>query len=43
MRLSEGLADGVDKGITVPALLDVPSGWVATNDFAQMALDFATE
>lgn len=32
-----------DKGITVPALVDVPSGSVATNDFAQMTLDFATE
>lgn len=32
-----------DKGITVPALVDVASGMVATNDFAQMTLDFATE
>ncbi|WP_116451725.1 glutathione S-transferase family protein [Blastococcus litoris] len=32
-----------DKGITVPALVDVPSRSVVTNDFAQMTLDFATE
>lgn len=32
-----------DKGITVPALVDVPSGTVVTNDFAQMTLDFSTE
>ena len=31
------------KGITVPALVDVPSGAVVTNDFVQMTLDFSTE
>ncbi|EFG75331.1 hypothetical protein HMPREF0591_4697 [Mycobacterium parascrofulaceum ATCC BAA-614] len=31
------------KGITVPALVDIPTGAVATNDFAQMTLDFSTE
>lgn len=31
------------KGITVPAIVDVPSGEVVTNDFAQMTLDFSTE
>ncbi len=31
------------RGITVPALVDVGSGQVVTNDFAQMTLDFATE
>jgi len=31
------------KGITVPALVDIPSGAVVTNDFAQMTLDFSTE
>jgi glutathionyl-hydroquinone reductase len=31
------------KGITVPAIVDVPAGAVVTNDFAQMTLDFSTE
>ncbi|OBG72576.1 glutathione-dependent reductase [Mycobacterium sp. E2462] len=31
------------KGITVPALVDVPSGAVATNDFAQLTIDLSTE
>jgi putative glutathione S-transferase len=31
------------KGITVPAIVDVPTGEVATNDFAQITLDFSTE
>ena len=31
------------KGITVPAMVDVPTGKVVTNDFAQMTLDFTTE
>jgi putative glutathione S-transferase len=31
------------KGITVPAVVDVPTGAVVTNDFAQMTLDFSTE
>lgn len=32
-----------DRGITVPAIVDVPSGQVVTNDFAQMTLDLSTE
>jgi putative glutathione S-transferase len=32
-----------DKGITVPAMVDIPTGQVVTNDFAQMTLDFSTE
>jgi glutathionyl-hydroquinone reductase len=32
-----------DKGITVPAIVDVPTGQVVTNDFAQMTLDLSTE
>jgi glutathionyl-hydroquinone reductase len=32
-----------DKGITVPAIVDVPSGEVVTNDFAQITLDLSTE
>jgi glutathionyl-hydroquinone reductase len=31
------------KGITVPAIVDVPTGAVVTNDFAQMTVDFSTE
>ncbi|MGY1683843.1 glutathione S-transferase family protein [Geodermatophilus sp. SYSU D01176] len=31
------------KGITVPAMVDVPSRQVVTNDFLQMTLDFSTE
>jgi glutathionyl-hydroquinone reductase len=33
---------GYPKGITVPALVDVPSGQVVTNDFAPLTLDFST-
>ncbi|NLF05455.1 MAG: glutathione S-transferase family protein [Actinomycetales bacterium] len=31
------------RGITVPAIVDVPTGQVVTNDFAQITLDFSTE
>ena len=31
------------RGITVPAIVDVPSGGVVTNDFAQITLDLETE
>jgi putative glutathione S-transferase len=31
------------RGITVPAVVDVPTGQVVTNDYAQMTLDFSTE
>ncbi len=31
------------KGITVPAIVDVPTGEVVTNDFAQITLDLSTE
>jgi putative glutathione S-transferase len=34
---------GYDKGITVPALVDLTTGEVVTNDFAQITLDFSTE
>lgn len=34
---------GYPRGITVPAIVDVTSGAVVTNDFAQMTLDFSTE
>ncbi|MCY0904979.1 glutathione S-transferase family protein [Arthrobacter sp. H14-L1] len=31
------------RGITVPAVVDVPSGAVVTNNFPQITLDFSTE
>ncbi|MEX2280321.1 MAG: glutathione S-transferase C-terminal domain-containing protein, partial [Acidimicrobiia bacterium] len=31
------------KGITVPAIVDIPTGEVVTNAFAQMTIDFSTE
>ncbi|WP_420112743.1 glutathione S-transferase family protein [Pseudactinotalea sp.] len=34
---------GYLKGITVPAIVDVPTGAVVTNDFAQITLDFSSE
>jgi glutathionyl-hydroquinone reductase len=32
-----------DRGITVPAVVDIPTGQVVTNDYARMTLDFSTE
>ncbi|MGY1636630.1 glutathione S-transferase family protein [Geodermatophilus sp. SYSU D00742] len=32
-----------DRGITVPAMVDVPTGQVVTNDFPRMTLDLSTE
>jgi glutathionyl-hydroquinone reductase len=32
-----------DKGITVPAIVDVPTGQVVTNDYPQLTLDLSTE
>jgi len=32
-----------DRGITVPAMVDVTTGQVVTNDYARMTLDFCTE
>jgi putative glutathione S-transferase len=34
---------GYDRGVTVPAIVDVPSGKVVTNDYAQITLDLSTE
>jgi glutathionyl-hydroquinone reductase len=31
------------RGITVPAMVDIPTGAVVTNDFAQLTLDLSTE
>jgi putative glutathione S-transferase len=32
-----------DKGVTVPAVVDVPSGQVVTNDFPQITIDLSLE
>ena len=45
-RLQEAFfarAPGYERGITVPAIVDVPSGKVVTNDFAQMTIDLSLE
>ncbi|HWM36229.1 MAG TPA: glutathione S-transferase family protein, partial [Streptomyces sp.] len=34
---------GYPGGVSVPAIVDVPSGRLVTNDFQQMTLDLATE
>jgi glutathionyl-hydroquinone reductase len=34
---------GYPKGITVPAIVDIPSGGVVTNDFKQITLDLSLE
>jgi putative glutathione S-transferase len=34
---------GYERGITVPAIVDVPTGQVVTNNFGQMSLDLSTE
>ena len=34
---------GYDRGITVPAIVDVPSGKVVTNDFKAITVDLSTE
>lgn len=34
---------GYPKGITVPAIVDVPTGEVVTNDFPQITIDFSLE
>ena len=34
---------GYAKGITVPAIVDVPTGKVVTNDFPQITLDLSTQ
>ncbi|MFG2616089.1 glutathione S-transferase family protein [Streptomyces sp. NPDC048507] len=34
---------GYDRGITVPAIVDVPSGEVVTNDYAQITADLSLE
>lgn len=39
----EARQPGYERGITVPAIVDVPTGKVVTNDFAQITLDLSTE
>ena len=39
----EKAVPGYPKGITVPAIVDIPTGAVVTNDFGQMTLDLDTE
>ena len=34
---------GYPRGITVPAIVDIPSGGVVTNDYPQITLDLSTE
>jgi putative glutathione S-transferase len=34
---------GYERGITVPAIVDITTGQVVTNDFAQITLDLSTE
>ena len=34
---------GYDRGVTVPAVVDVTTGQLVTNDYAQMTLDLSTE
>jgi glutathionyl-hydroquinone reductase len=34
---------GYDRGVTVPAVVDVPTGAVVTNDHPQLTLDLSTE
>lgn len=39
----ERRSPGYPRGITVPAIVDVPSGAVVTNDFARITLDLSLE
>jgi putative glutathione S-transferase len=39
----EAAVPGYDKGITVPAMIDIPTRAVVTNDFSQITLDLSTE
>jgi putative glutathione S-transferase len=34
---------GYDRGVTVPAIVDVPTGQVVTNNYPQLTLDLSTE
>jgi glutathionyl-hydroquinone reductase len=39
----EAAFPGYPKGITVPAMVDVPTGKVVTNDYPQLTLDLSTQ
>jgi putative glutathione S-transferase len=39
----EKAVPGYQRGVTVPAMVDVPTGAVVTNDFTQITLDLSTE
>ncbi|HYI62925.1 MAG TPA: glutathione S-transferase C-terminal domain-containing protein, partial [Acidimicrobiales bacterium] len=39
----EAAVPGYPRGITVPAMVDVPTGAVVTNDYKQITLDLSTE
>ncbi len=39
----EKAVPGYDRGVTVPAIVDVPSGKVVTSDYAQITLDLSTQ
>jgi glutathionyl-hydroquinone reductase len=39
----EAASPGYPKGITVPAMVDVPTGQVVTNDYPQLTLDLSTQ
>ena len=39
----EAAVPGYDRGITVPAMVDIPTGAVVTNEFPQITLDLSTE
>ena len=39
----EKAVPGYDRGVTVPAIVDIPSGAVVTSDFRQMVIDLETE
>ena len=39
----EKAVPGYDRGVTVPAIVDIPTGAVVTNDYPQITLDLETE
>lgn len=39
----EKRAPGYDRGVTVPAIVDIPTGQVVTSDFRQITIDLSTE
>ena len=41
-RPTSSASPDYERGITVPAIVDIPTGQVVTNDFAQITLDLST-